>query len=100
MYESKIKQIASYYGFESQLIQTADESSEFAHAALKLRREYKGCPDLIDCEHYDNLIEEMADTLIMIEQLCYLLGCEQAVKDIVAEKLDRQLERIGKAVQR
>ena len=102
MYEQKIKQIAEYYGSNNQLIQLAEESAELTQAALKYRRARWVNP--IDLETMRvtrlNLMEEMADTLIMIEQLCYLLGCEQAVKDIVDEKLDRQLERIGKAVQR
>ena len=100
MYESKIKQIAGYYDFESQLMQIAAESSELAHAALKLRRESKEYADLFDCDSYDNFLEKMADTLIMVERLCWLLECEQEIKDIVAEKLDRQLERIGEVAQR
>lgn len=93
MYESKIKQIADYYGLEEQLIQTAEESSELAQAALKYRRKLQGKPDL--CKNRENLLEEMADTLIMIEQLCYMLDCEQEVKNMVGMKIDRQIKRIG-----
>ena len=102
MYEQKIRLIAEHYGTNNQLVQMAEESAELGQAALKYRRAHHGKP--IDLEAMRvtrlNLIEEMVDTLIMIEQLCHLLGCEQGVKDIVDEKLDRQLERIGKAVQR
>ena len=102
MYESKIKTIAEHYGTNNQLVQLAEESAELTQAALKYRRAH--CVNPIDFEAMritrQNLMEEMADTLIMIEQICWLLGCEQAIKDIVDEKLDRQLERIGKAVQR
>lgn len=102
MYESKIKQIAEYYGSNNQLIQLAEESAELTQAALKYRRAHWANP--IDLEAMrvtrHNLMEEMADTLIMIEQICWLLGREQGVKDIVDEKLDRQLEQIGRAGQK
>lgn len=99
MYEQKIRLIAEHYGTENQLVQMAEESAELGHAALRFRRAHYGKP--IDLEAMRvtrlNLIEEIADEMIMIEQICERLGCEQAVKDVVAEKLDRQLERIGKA---
>lgn len=102
MYEQKIRLIAEHYGTNNQLVQMAEESAELGHAALKYRRAHYINP--IDLEAMritrQNLEEEMADVLIMIEQICERLGCEQGVKDIVDEKLDRQLERIGKAVQR
>lgn len=100
MYETKIKKIADYYGLEEQLIQTAEESSELAQAALKHRRRLQGKPDFGAMRKTrENLLEEMADTLIMIEQLCYMLNCEQKIKDTVIVKLNRQLERIGKEAQ-
>ncbi len=99
MYESKIKTIAEYYSTNNQLVQLAEESAELTQATLKYRITH--CVNPINFEAMritrQNLMEEMADTLIMIEQLCYLLGCEQVVKDVVALKLDRQLKRIGKA---
>lgn len=102
MYEQKIRLIAEYYGSKNQLIQLAEESAELTQAALKYRRAHWVNP--IDLEALRvtrlNLIEEMADVFIMMEQIIDNLGCEQAVKNIVDEKLDRQLERIGKAVQR
>lgn len=99
MYESKIKQIAEYYGTNNQLVQMAEESAELGQAALKYRRAHYISP--IDLEAMritrQNLEEEMADVLIMVDQICHNLGCEDRVKEIVIEKLDRQLERMGKA---
>lgn len=46
-------------------------------------------------ENYKNILEEMADTLIMVWQIKYLLGVgEGELADIVEQKLDRQIERI------
>lgn len=95
MYEMKIKRIAEHYGLEKQLIQTAEESSELTQAALKYHRilNHEVVPSCAG-ELRDNLIEEMADTLIMIEQLCYLLGCENDLRAVVYRKTDRQIERM------
>lgn len=75
MYESKIKTIAEYYGTNNQLVQLAEESAELTQATLKYRITH--CVNPINFEAMritrQNLMEEMADTLIMIEQLCYLL---------------------------
>lgn len=97
MYEVKIKRIAEHYGLEKQLVQTAEESSELTQAALKYKRvlEHPVIPDGAD-QLKDNLIEEMADTLIMIEQICYLLNCENDLRAVVYRKTDRQIERMRK----
>ena len=96
MYESKIKQIADYYGLEEQLVQTAEECSELGKAALKLRRALNDplATDEDKLVARNNFIEEMADVLVMIEQQCHLNGCETDVKNIVLAKVDRQIERI------
>lgn len=46
---------------------------------------------------YEHIIEEMADTVIMIWQIKYLLGVgEGELSKIIEQKLDRQIERIKK----
>ena len=90
-----IPYILGFYGEEKQLIQTAEECSELAQAALK---RYKGMVNentpaekLKDSEH---LAEEIADVLIMIEQITYAEGFEDDVRRIIDEKISRQLDRI------
>ena len=95
-YEKNITFIADHYGETEQLIQTAEECSELSRAALKLRRAYAD-PDA-DAETLRSsvaaLYGEIADVLIMCEQLMYLEGCGGDVMRIVGEKLARQMERI------
>ena len=81
----RIVEIADYYGIEKQLHQLAEECSELAVEASHSAR--KGVTVKI--------IEEMADVLLMIEQVVYLANI--AIDDInecIQFKIDRQLERI------
>ena len=81
----RIMEIADHYGIEKQLHQLAEECSELAVEASHSAR--KGVTVKI--------IEEMADVLLMIEQVVYLSGI--AIEDIdecIKFKIDRQLERI------
>ena len=81
----KVKKIADHYGIEKQLHQLAEECSELAVEASHSAR--KGVTVKI--------IEEMADVLLMIEQVVYLSGI--AIDDIdecIRFKIDRQLKRI------
>ena len=81
----RIVEIADHYGIEKQLHQLAEECSELAVEASHSAR--KGVTVKI--------IEEMADVLLMIEQVVYLSGI--AIEDIdecIKFKIDRQLERI------
>lgn len=95
-YNSAIPYIAGVYGEEKQLIQTAEEAAELAQAALK---RYKGMVSentsvektIADREH---LAEEIADVLIMIEQITYAEGFEDDVRKIIDEKIQRQIDRI------
>lgn len=77
--------IADHYGIERQLHQLAEECAELAVEASHSAR--KGVTVKI--------IEEMADVLLMIEQVIYLSNI--AIEDIdecIRFKIDRQLERI------
>lgn len=93
MYESKIKFILGYYGTEQQLIQTAEESAELAQAALKVNRAGTSEEKVVALQH---LKEEIADVVVMLDQLMYAYGCEADVRAIALAKLDRQIERITK----
>ena len=81
----RIIEIADHYGIEKQLHQLAEECSELAVEASHSAR--KGVTVKI--------IEEMADVLLMMEQVIYLANI--AIDDInecIQFKIDRQLERI------
>ena len=82
---TRIMEIADHYGTKRQLHQLAEECSELAVEASHSAR--KGVTVKI--------IEEMADVLLMIEQVVYLAKIDMCdIEDCINYKLDRQLERI------
>lgn len=93
IYESKIKFILGYYSTEEQLLQTAEEASELAQAALKVRRASKPEDKMAALNH---LKEEMADVVVMLDQMMYAYDCEGEVAQIAEAKTDREVGRITK----
>ena len=84
--EEKVKRIADYYGWNSQLRQLAEECSELSVEALHYTRERGGT---------ERISEEIVDVLIMIQQIIYLLKNDIEKLEKYADfKLDRQLSRI------
>lgn len=84
--DNQIKQIAEYYGYESQIDQMCEECAEFIVARSKVRRNVPGS--------WDNLIEEVADISIMVDQMKLIIG-EDTINEIRAHKIRRQLDRIA-----
>ena len=85
----RIKTIADHYGIKEQLRQLSEECCELAVEANHSAR--KGTTVKI--------IEEIADVIIMMEQIIYLAGIDRKdIDEVIDYKLNRQLERIGKEV--
>ena len=83
--EDKVKEIADHYGVEKQLHQLAEECSELAVEASHSAR--KGVTVKI--------IEEMADVLLMMEQIAYLANiATEDINECIEFKIDRQMKRI------
>ena len=81
----KVKKIADYYGLRNQLKQLAEECSELSVESLHY----------IKRGETERLFEEMADVLIMIQQVIHLLGCgREDIEEYAEFKIDRQLKRI------
>ena len=86
--EKKVKRIADYYGWNSQLRQLAEECSELSVEALHYLKERGGA---------ERISEEIVDVLIMIQQIIYLLRIDVEKLEKYSEfKLNRQLSRIRK----
>ena len=101
----KIKRIADRYGFSKQSRQLTEECGELIQAVNKYYRHKEGLTskDTILTSASDinllihNIVEEIADTEIMLEQIKYLLNVNPAaVEEIKKNKVNRQLERIKK----
>lgn len=84
--DNQIKLIAEHYGYESQIDQMCEECGEFIVARSKVRRNIQGA--------WDNLKEEVADLSIMVDQMKLIIG-EDEINEIRAQKIRRQLTRIG-----
>ena len=83
--EDKVREIAEYYGLKNQLRQLAEECSELSVESSHSAR--KGTTVKI--------IEEMADVLIMMEQVIYLAKIDKCdIEDCINYKINRQLKRI------
>lgn len=83
--KQRIRIIAEHYGYETQREQLVEECAELIQAVSKCKRSIPGS--------YDNFKEELADVLIMAQQLRYIIG-EESINDIIDKKLNRQIERI------
>jgi NTP pyrophosphatase (non-canonical NTP hydrolase) len=83
--DERIKKIADYYGYESQMDMLCEECGEFVQARNKLRRNVDGA--------YQNCLEEIADIAIMIEQMKLICGADR-IEQIINDKLNRQIQRI------
>lgn len=86
--------IVRNYTFGQQREIFVEECAEAIQAAQKCKRAH-------DTDEYikviDHLREEVADVLIMAEQMRYYLG-EEKTDAIIKEKLERQIERIKEEV--
>lgn len=94
--ENKLRNIADFYGQESQLNQTVEECGELVQAIAKYNRAAgRGYDTNVTPEEAkEHLIEELADVQMMVCQMVYLLHCEKTILDKINEKADRQIERM------
>lgn len=102
LYETKIKTIADHYGKPAQAVILMEECAELVVAMSKvLRAEDAVLSNPTDTSvasldrALQNLKSEMADVLIMIDQIIYLTDIPaDDIYQVVNYKLDRQLRRI------
>lgn len=99
--KQKIQKIAQTYGYDTQSRQCIEEMAELTQEINKFWRKVLYCgkaeqpngENYINMHYtYDDLVEEMADTQIMLWQLEYLLNADTSI--VIQQKLDRQMERI------
>jgi hypothetical protein len=84
--DNRIKEIAYHYGYDAQREQFIEECSEAILAAQKCKRH--GSKD-----NFEALCGEVADVLIMAQQMRLLMGAK-VIDEIIDKKLNRQLGRI------
>lgn len=87
-----IEIIRSNYTFEQQREIFVEECAEAIKAAQKLKR--VSYSENSVSEVYENFCEEIADVLIMAEQMKRFVG-ESKINMLIDAKLERQLDRIS-----
>jgi hypothetical protein len=95
MTEKLLKDIADHYGAQHQTLKLAEEASELSAAAIRFaqartRSDYT--------EELNHLIEEAADTLVLISQFAYHYRCEEKLKAMGDHKIRRTIKRMGESV--
>ena len=90
----KVHEIAAHYGMKSQEQMAIEECAELIQAITKSNRGAQTGSEYVT--KIANIAAEIADVLIMCEQLAYLYGIGEAVKEQVDFKIARQLERMEK----
>jgi hypothetical protein len=85
-YDPRIIRIAEHYGYEAQREQFEEECAEAILAAQKCKRH--GSKD-----NFEELCGEVADVLVMAQQMRLLMGAK-VIDEIIDKKLNRQLGRI------
>lgn len=85
-----LKQAIETFGEDAQIDQAIEEMAELTQALIK-RRRYKN-----DVDTMFNVAEEMADVLIMMEQLFMIFNNDKAVLQFQEDKLIRLKERLDK----
>lgn len=88
--KSKCRLIYNHYGPRKQLRQLCEECAELIQATIKYDRNGK-------LDDYSHLCEELADVMIMSEQIKIGLS-ENMVTSFINEKLDRQIRRIDNEI--
>lgn len=84
--DSRYEFIAHHYGYNAQREQFEEECAEAILAAQKVKRK---CSN----GNFINLAEEVADVLIMAEQMRILIS-QSLVDEFIQKKLQRQIQRI------
>lgn len=87
----EIQEIADTLGYEEQSMQLIEEMAELTQAINKYRRYFRSN------EHYENVVEEIADVKIMLEQIQHLLFIDDKNLDfIIDSKIERTKQRLLK----
>ena len=82
-----IKHIAKHYGFQHQAIKTVEKCSKFITTLSKLANGEGS---------WAYVVEEMADVMVMLQQMQYFLNIDSALLHTTMEaKVHRQIERMN-----
>ena len=79
--ENKLLTIFNTYGKSHQVSKLLEEVGEFIETVIN--------------DDKENMVQEMADCMVMLKQFHYYYGIEdKEIEEVMKYKIDRQLERI------
>lgn len=87
-----LHRIADLYGYQEQSLQTQEELAECIVAINKLRRARRIGKKIKKWRR--RLISELADVMIMLQQMIYLLDCQAELEEEIDRKIERQVKRM------
>lgn len=89
-----LQECVNTYGAEAQVDMAVEEMSELTKALLKYRsKAAQGSKDLEAAR--ENILEEVADVIIMLTQLIMIYGGRDLVQETIENKVDRQIKRLA-----
>ena len=88
------------YGKDNQIDMAIEEMSELSKALLKERRARKRGTNSDIIYKQSDVVEEMADVIIMLTQLLMIFGNTDALVDTLEFKTKRQAVRVAKELER
>ena len=77
-----------------QLIEEMSELTQVICKCFRCDGEGQPVPDDVEQKVFENLIEELADVKLVLDQVIFLLACDEEVLEVMKQKTNRTIERI------
>ena len=94
MHKEVLKQAIKTYGTHNQMLKCIEECGELSRAVSRILTELSSGDGFTTEESQENLYEELADVLIMIDQMMMIFECREKVFEQGLRKLNRLKERL------
>ena len=89
-----LQKAIKHYGTHNQMLKCIEECSELSRAISRILTELSSGDGFTTKESEENLHEELADVLIMIDQMMMMFDCNDKVFAQGLRKLNRLKERL------
>ena len=94
-----LQKAIKHYGTHNQMLKCIEECGELSRAISRILIELSSGDGFTTKESEENLYEELADVLIMIDQVMMMFDCRDKVFEQGVRKLNRLKERLNSKVE-
>ena len=94
MHKEILQKAIKHYGTHNQMLKCIEECGELSRAVSRILTELSSGDGFTTEESQENLYEELADVLIMVEQMIMMFKCAGEVSSQRLKKLNRLKERL------